>query len=175
MTFSSNSLRPILWGVLGATILTSPAAAQDVSGFYKGNQITMTMGTRPGGSFQVYTQVIAANMSRHIPGKPNIVPNFMPGAGGTKAANYLYNVAPKDGSQILMSHAIPLAQRLKPKGLKFKSEKFQWLGSFSAITQLITLWHTVPVKSLADLKKKEVIMSAFAKNHLTYQWAANCQ
>lgn len=174
MTVPTIRLRPVLTGLLGAVVLAAPAAApvsaQDAGGFYKGRQITMTMGTRPGGSFQVYTQAFAAHMDRHIPGKPKIVPNFMPGAGGTKAANYLYNVAPQDGTQILMSHAIPLAQRLKPKGLKFKSEKFQWLGSFSAITQLLTVWHTVPVKSLEDLKKKEVVMSSFAKNHLTYQW-----
>jgi len=170
MTCLNCKLRPALMGILGATILASPAVADDVENFYKGKQITMTMGTRPGGSFQVYTQAFAAHMGRHIPGHPTIVPAFMPGAGGTKAANYLFNVAAQDGGQILMSHAIPLAQRLKPKGLKFKSENFQWLGSFSAITQLITLWNTVPINSIDDLKKKQVVMGSFAKNHLTYQW-----
>lgn len=170
MTNPSNRYLPVVLGILGAAVLTAPAAASDVSAFYKGRQITMTMGTRPGGSFQVYTQALAAHMARHIPGHPTIVPNFMPGAGGTKAANYLYNVAAQDGSQILMAHAIPLAQKLKPKGLKFKSEKFQWLGAFSAITEILTVWHTVPVGSWQDLRKKPIIMSSFAKNHLTYQW-----
>lgn len=168
MTYSIGVLRPVLLGLVGAAAIISPATADDVTEFYK--NILITMGTRPGGSFQVYTQTIAAHMPRHIPGNPSILPSFMPGAGGTKAANYLYSVAAQDGSQILMSHALPLAQMLRPKGLKFKSEKFQWLGSFSAITQLITLWHGAPVKTLEGLKKKQTIMSAFAKNHLTYQW-----
>jgi len=170
MTMLSNKLRPVLMGILGATVLASPAVADDVADFYKGKQLTMTMGTGPGGSFQVYAQVFVAHLPKYIPGHPNIVPAFMPGAGGTKAGNYLYAVAGQDGKQVLMSHALPLAQRLKPKGIKYKSEKFQWLGAFSAINQLVTLWHTSPVKTLADLKNKQVIMSAFAKNHLTYQW-----
>ncbi len=73
---------------------------------------------------------------------------------------------------MLLSHALPLAQMLRPKGLKFKSENFQWLGSFSAITQLLTTWHSSPIKSLADAKRKQGIMSAFAKNHLTYQFVS---
>ena len=151
----------------------TPAIAQDVSGFFKGKKtVVMTMGTRPGGSFQIYGQLLAKHLQKHIPGRPTVVPNFMPGAGGTKAANYIYAAAAKDGSQLLMSHAIPLAQMLKPKGLKFKSENFQWLGSFSAITQILTTWHTSPVKSLADAKNGKGIMSAFAKNHLTYQYVA---
>lgn len=170
MSNFTGVFRPMLFGFVGMLAASSAAVADSVSDFYKGKQINMTMGTRPGGSFQVYAQVFAKHMSKHIPGKPTIVPNFMPGAGGTKAGNYLYAVAAQDGSQMLMSHALPLAQRLRPKGIKYKSEKFQWLGSFGAITQLITLWKTAPVKTLADAKSKQAIMSAFAKNHLTYQW-----
>ncbi|MDA1324677.1 MAG: hypothetical protein O3C34_08015 [Proteobacteria bacterium] len=170
MTISNSKLRPVLLGILGASILAAPATADDVADFYKGKQLTMTMGTGPGGSFQVYAQVFIAHMPKYIPGNPTIVPAFMPGAGGTKAGNYLYTVAAQDGKQLLMSHALPLAQRLKPKGIKYKSEKFQWLGAFSAINQLLTVWHTAPVKTLAELKNKQVVMSAFAKNHLTYQW-----
>jgi tripartite-type tricarboxylate transporter receptor subunit TctC len=162
-----------LTATLAAAAFDIPAAQADaVADFYKGKQITMTMGTSPGGSFQVYTQALAAYMPKYIPGNPTIVPAFMPGAGGVKAANYLYAAAAQDGSQVLMSHAISVAQKLQPKGVKFKAEKFQWLGAFSAITQMITLWHTVPVSSIEDARKKEIIMSAFAKNHLTYQWLA---
>jgi tripartite-type tricarboxylate transporter receptor subunit TctC len=159
-----------LFALVGMAATAAPAFTAGAADFYAGKQITMTMGTRPGGSFQVYAQAFAAHMGKHIPGKPSIVPNFLPGAGGTKAANYIYNVAAQDGSQVLMSHALPLAERLRPKGLKFKSAKFQWLGAFSAINQLLTVWHTQPVKSWEDLKSKQLVMSTFAKNHLTYQW-----
>jgi tripartite-type tricarboxylate transporter receptor subunit TctC len=169
MTIFRTGVVAIMAG-LGISAVSVPAMAQSPIEFFKGKQLAMTMGTRPGGSFQVYTQALAAHMPKHIPGNPTIVPNFIPGAGGTKAANWIYSVAAQDGSQILMSHALPLAQRLRPKGLKFKSEKFQWLGAFSAINQLVTLWKTAPAKTLAELKSKEVIMGSFAKNHLTYQW-----
>ena len=172
MKYSISALRPLVFGLVGAAAVMTPAIGQNVAGFYKGKTITMTMGTRPGGSFQVYGRLFSKYMPKHIPGKPTIVPAFMPGAGGTKAANYLYAAAAQDGSQMLLSHALPLAQMLKPKGLKFKSENFQWLGSFSAITQLLTTWHSSPIKSLADAKSKQGIMSAFAKNHLTYQFVS---
>ncbi len=167
-----SGIRTFLFGVLGAAAFVVPASADSVTDFYKGRTLTLTMGTRPGGSFQVYGQMFAAHMPKYIPGNPKIVPGFMPGAGGTKAANYIYSAAAKDGSQLLLSHALPLAEKLRSKGLKFKSDKFQWLGSFSAITQLLTLWHGAPVKSLDEAKQKQAILSSFAKNHLTYQWAS---
>ena len=172
MKYSIAGLPLAFIGLLGAAAGSTPAMSQDAADFYKGKTVTMTMGTRPGGSFQIYGQLLSKHLAQYVPGKPTIVPNYMPGAGGTKAANYLYAAAAKDGSQMLMSHAIPLAQMLKPKGLKFKSEKFQWLGSFSAITQILTTWHASPVGSLADAKSKQSIMSAFAKNHLTYQYVS---
>jgi tripartite-type tricarboxylate transporter receptor subunit TctC len=172
MKYSANILSLAAIGLLWAAGGATPAASQDAAGFFKGKTVVMTMGTRPGGSFQIYGQLLSAHLQRHVPGRPTIVPNFMPGAGGTKAANYLYAAAAKDGSQMLMSHAIPLAQMLKPEGLKFKSENFQWLGSFSAITQILTTWHDSPIRTLEDARNKQGIMSAFAKNHLTYQYVA---
>lgn len=172
MKFAIGGFSFVTVGLIGAVTATTPAMGQSADGFFAGKTITMTMGTRPGGSFQIYGQLLSKHMKRHIPGQPTIVPNYMPGAGGTKAANYLYAAAAKDGSQMLLSHAIPLAQMLKPKGLKFKSENFQWLGSFAAITQILTTWHASPIKSLADAKSKQGIMSAFAKNHLTYQYVS---
>jgi len=170
----TGGFRAALFGLVGATAISAPVAAgsDSVAAFYKGKTLTMTMGTRPGGSFQVYGRLFSQHMPKYIPGNPTIVPNFMPGAGGTKAANYLYTVASKTGNQMLLSHALPLAEMLKPKGLKFKSAKFQWLGSFSAITQVLTTWHSSPIKTLADAKSKQGVMSAFAKNHLTYQFVS---
>jgi tripartite-type tricarboxylate transporter receptor subunit TctC len=175
MTGNRAILRPILIagaGLAGIALAAQTANADAVADFYKGKTITLTTGTSPGGSFQVYGQLFTEHMKQYIPGNPTIVMNFMPGAGGTKAANYLYAAAAQDGSQMLLSHAIPLSEMLRPKGIKFKSAKFQWLGSFAAITQMLTLWHNAPVKTLEEAKKKEAILSSFAKTHLTYQWAS---
>lgn len=172
MTQTTGALRPLLFGLLGAAALAVPAAADGVADFYKGKTITMTMGTSPGGSYQVYGQLFADHMPKHIPGKPNLVLGFMPGAGGVKAANYLYNAAAQDGTQFLLSHAITISEKLQPQGVKFKSEKFQWLGSFDAIGQVLVTWHTAPVKTLEEARKKEAVIGAFSKSHLTYQWAS---
>lgn len=172
MTHMTGALRPVLFGLVGVAAVVSSAFADDVAEFYKGKTITLTMGTGPGGSYQVYGQLFADHMPQYIPGKPNLVLGFMPGAGGTKAANYLYAAAAQDGSQLLLSHAIALSEKLRPQGLKFKSEKFQWLGSFDAIGQVLVTWHAAPVKTLEEARRKEAVLGSFSKNHLTYQWAS---
>ena len=156
---------------LSGILLAAPALhADSVEDFFKGKTVTLTTGTSPGGSFQLYGQLFTSHMPKYIPGNPTMVMNFMPGAGGTKAANYLFAAGAQDGTQLLLSHAIPLSEKLRPKGIKFKSAEFNWLGSYAAITQMLTLWHTAPVKSLEEAKNKEAILSSFAKTHLTYQW-----
>ena len=124
----------------------SPATADSVADFYKGKTISMLMGTGPGASYDLYGRTIAEHLSRHIPGNPNIIVEHMPGAGGVIAANHIYGPAPQDGSKILLSHAIPLSEKLEPTGVRFESAKFHWLGAYDAIVQALTLWHTAPAQ-----------------------------
>src|SRR5215208_7937937 len=70
-------------------------AQQSVESFYKGNTINLYVGFSPGGSYDFYGRLFARHMGKHIPGHPNVVLQSMPGAGSLRAANYLYNVAPK--------------------------------------------------------------------------------
>jgi tripartite-type tricarboxylate transporter receptor subunit TctC len=158
-------------GLAATTMTAAPASAQSVKDFFAQKQrLILLAGTRPGGSYGLYGKIIAPYMSKYIPGNPKIVMNFMPGAGGGKAANYMYNVAPKDGSWMLLSHAISLLEKLRGKGIRFESGKMQWLGSFSQITQLMTVWYKAPVTTLADMKKTPLVISAFSKSHATFQW-----
>ena len=171
-----GNFRPfVILGAIGALVAgglqAGPAAAESVADFYSGKgTVVMMAGTRAGGSYGLYGKIIAPYLSKYVPGHPKIVMNFMPGAGGGKAANYLYNAAPKDGSYMLMTHAIPLLEMLRGKGIRFKSGKMQWLGAFSQITQLMAVWHTAPATTLDQMKKKELIIGAFSKNHATFQW-----
>jgi len=155
-----------------AIFAASPAAAESVADFYKGKTISMTMGTGPGGSFDLYGRTIAAHLSRHIPGNPSIVMEHMPGAGGVIAANHIYGIAPQDGSKMLLSHAITLSEKLTPTGVRFQSAKLQWLGAFDAISQMMVLWHTVPVNTIEELKNANIVIGSFSRSHLTYQWAS---
>ena len=157
--------------MLAITLSASPTAAQTPADFYKGKTISVLMGTGPGGSYDLYGRTIAEHLGRHIPGRPNIVVEHMPGAGGVVAGNHIYGPGPQDGSRILLSHALPLVERMSPKGVQFETAKMHWLGAYDAIAQMMVLWHTVPVRTLDDLRTKEFVVGSFNKTHLSYQWA----
>jgi len=154
-----------------SALSAAPAAAQAPADFYKGKTISLLMGTGPGGSYDLYGRTIAEHLGRHIPGRPSIVVEHMPGAGGVVAGNHIYGPGAQDGSKILLSHALPLVERLEPKGVQFQTAKMHWLGAYDAIAQMMVLWHTVPVRTLDDLRAKDFVVGSFNKTHLSYQWA----
>jgi tripartite-type tricarboxylate transporter receptor subunit TctC len=155
-----------------AALSASPAAAQSVADFYKGNTIAILMGTGPGGSFDLYGRTIAAHLGKHIPGNPQIIVEHMPGAGGAVAGNHIYGPAPQDGTKILLAHAIPITEKMMGgKNIRFKTREFHWLGAYDAIAQVMAIWHTAGVKTLDDLKAKDLVIGSFSNTHLTYQWA----
>jgi tripartite-type tricarboxylate transporter receptor subunit TctC len=161
-------------GVALASLLAyaAPAAAQSVADFYKGRTITILMGTGPGGSYDLYGRTIAEHLGRHIPGQPLIIVEHMPGAGGVNAGNHIFGPGPQDGSKILLSHALPLVEKLEPRaGVRFESRRFQWLGAYDSIAQMMALWHTSGATTLDDLKSKDLVIGSFNKTHLSYQWA----
>ena len=84
----------------------------------------------------------------------------MPGAGGVVAGNHIYGPGPQDGSKILLSHALPLVERMSPKGVQFETAKMHWLGAYDAIAQMMVLWHTVPVRTLDELRRRAISSSA---------------
>ncbi len=157
-----------------AALAASPATAQQsVADFYKGKTVALLLGTGPGGSYDLYARIFAEHLSRHIPGNPSIVIEHMPGAGGVNAGNHLFGPGPQDGTKILLSHAIIMAEVLTPKaGVRFQSAKFNWIGTYDAIAHTMAFWHEAPVKTVADLKKVNIIVGSFAKSHFTYQWPA---
>ena len=151
----------------------APAMGQSVEQFYKGKTVSILMGTGPGASYDLYGRTIAEHIVRHIPGNPTVIVEHMPGAGGVIAGNHIYNTAPQDGTKILLSHAIPLSEKLEPTGVRFESAKFNWLGAYDAIVQALTMWHTAPAQTIEELKTKPgVVLGAFSTTHLSYQWAS---
>src|SRR5450432_2513404 len=90
-----------------------PAHATPASGFYKGRVVQVVVGFTAGGGYDLYARVLARHLGRHIPGNPAVVTQNMPGAGSLKAANYLYNVAPKDGTVLgIFDRGLPMEQLL---------------------------------------------------------------
>jgi tripartite-type tricarboxylate transporter receptor subunit TctC len=166
-------LRALAFAVLAAAATASPAPAQQsVADFYKGKNVALLLGTGPGGSYDLYARLFAEHLSKHIPGNPNIVVEHMPGAGGVIAGNHLFGAGPQDGTKILLSHAIIMSEMLEPKGVRFKSAQFNWIGTYDQIAHTMALWHESPVKTMADMNNPKIIIGSFAKAHFTYQWPA---
>ena len=144
-----------------AAFVAGPAVADDVAEFYKGRQVDMLIGSGAGGGYDTYSRVLAQHMGRHIPGNPNIVPKNMPGGASIKAANYMYNVAPKDGSVFAaVFNTLPFAPVVGKKGPKFDIHKFAWIGSIGKHQNICATWHASKTKTLEDARARETIVAA---------------
>src|SRR6516162_1959010 len=86
--------------VVAAALKNTPAHADAVADFYRGKQLNLIVGYGPGGGYDTYARLVARQFGRFIPGNPNVIVQNMPGAGSLRAVNYLYNIAPKDGTTI---------------------------------------------------------------------------
>jgi tripartite-type tricarboxylate transporter receptor subunit TctC len=140
------------------TGFVAPCAAQD---FYKDKTVEMIVSTGVGGGLDNNARLVARYLPAHLPGKPTIVVRNMPGAGHVRAANYLFNQAAKDGTSIAtLIPAFVLAQVLDGRGMQFDAAKFQWLGSTSSSNSTVYVWSATGVRSVDDVKAKEVLMGA---------------
>jgi tripartite-type tricarboxylate transporter receptor subunit TctC len=149
--------------------LLVPAHAQAQSGgeFYRGKRISLVTSASVGGGYDQYARLLAKHMPRHIPGEPTIIVQNMVGAEGLRAANFLYNVAPQDGSVIGgLSRNTGLARfyDFNNAGIQFDARKFHWLGSPQQEVGLFLLSTKTGMKSIDDIKTREVTVSSTARN-----------
>lgn len=129
-----------------------PLWSQADEPFYKGKQLVIIVSAYAGSSYDLYPRVAAKHLSMHIPGNPKIVIKNMPGASGLLAANWLYNVARKDGLTIGAIHrTLPLAQALGVPQARFDPVKFQWLGTPVQETASCFVRSDTPYKTIEDL------------------------
>ena len=141
---------------LAGMSMGTDAAAAD---FYKGKRITLIISTAPGGLYDFYGRLIAKHMPNHIAGKPSIVVQNMPGAGGKKATGFMFKIAERDGTVFAGTHSsIPASPLLFPKAARYDVNKFNWLGSVTQEPFVGYVWHTAPVKTYEDAKKTSVSM-----------------
>ena len=146
-------------GPLGAALLVGAATAQSAPDFYAGKQITLIVGSSTGGGYDTQARLVARHLGKHIPGNPIIVVQNMPGAGSLAAANYIYNVAPNDGSVIaLVQRSMLLIKNWNPQSVRFDLDRLNWIGSINSEVALVAAWHTAPHKSARDLFEKELIV-----------------
>jgi tripartite-type tricarboxylate transporter receptor subunit TctC len=141
--------------------LAAPAHAQSVEDFYRGRTITVLVGFTAGGGYDLYARVLARHIGRHVPGSPAVVVQNMPGAGSLKATQFVYSVAPKDGT-VLATVSRGMATEPLLTGAKFDATRLTWIGSITSETSLCATWHTAAVKSWPDMFAREFTLGGSA-------------
>ena len=149
-------------GVLGALLSCGGAsgslAADD---FYKGKTIDLVIGYTPGATYDLYARLMSRHLGDHIPGNPRIVPRNLAGAGSRVAVNYIYNVAPQDGTALgTADQSLAVEQAMGDKQLAVDVNKLQWIGNPVVSNNTSVAWHTSQIRSVDDARAREVTMGA---------------
>ena len=131
----------------------------------------MIIGFGPGGGYDQWGRVVARHIGKHLPGKPNVVPQNMPGGGSFNAANHIYTVAPKDGSVMgIIARDAPLGPISGMAGARFDPLKMTWLGTPTTETNVCFVHNRAKVKSFDDLLQHEVIIGNTGVGTGTYSY-----
>jgi tripartite-type tricarboxylate transporter receptor subunit TctC len=133
--------------------LSAGAAAQSPAEFYKGKTVDMMIGYSVGGGYDVYARLISRHLGKHIPGNPTVTPKNMEGAGSLRLANWLYNVARKDGTVIgTIGRGTGFDPLLGAKAAQFDGNRFNWIGSANDEVSVCVVWNgRTKIAKFADL------------------------
>jgi tripartite-type tricarboxylate transporter receptor subunit TctC len=139
-----------------AALLPLTAAAQN----FAGKTVTIVVGYKAGGGYDAMARLLARHLPKHIPGKPTVIVQNMPGANSIIAANHIYNVAKPDGLTIgTFNRNLPIAQLTSVQGVKYDITKFQWIGSAANETTILAIRTELPYKNFEELRKaKETVV-----------------
>jgi tripartite-type tricarboxylate transporter receptor subunit TctC len=143
-----------------AITVASTASAQDVGAFYKGKSIRLVIANGVGGGNDAYSRLLARHIVNHIPGNPSIIVENMPGAGGLRAANWIYNIAPKDGTVMgTVNNAMVVEPLFGNSAAQFDSRKYEWIGAMSKQYTTCAVWAATDIMTIDDAKKRQVLVS----------------
>ena len=175
MSKRSNLIAGMLASLLAAGIGTASSHADPVADFYRGKSVRIIVGFGSGGGYDLYARFVAAHLGRHIPGNPSVIVENMPGASSLKAADYVYNVTNKDGTNIgLFLNNFVLAKLLTPS-LRYQPEKFTWLGRADSAALFGLVSKKSGITSVGDAKKRDVIVASTGATAMDAMvpWALN--
>jgi len=144
--------------VILAALLPAPAHAQDAPEFYRGRTVSLVVGFNPGGGADTYARLIARHLGKHIAGNPTVVVRNMQGAGSVVAANHIYNVSPKDGTELgLFAGNITIDPLMGGTQHKYDARKFGWVGAPSSDSNVCLSSLSSTFKSIDDVIRREMI------------------
>jgi tripartite-type tricarboxylate transporter receptor subunit TctC len=147
--------------ILAALLLAAGSvAAAAQSEIFAGKTITIYVGYTAGGSYDLYGRLISRHLGAHLPGRPSVVVQNMPGAGSLKAANYLYEVAPRDGTALgVVVESAALEQALSNPAAQYDAAKFTYVGRVATSNNIFMMWHTAKVQSLEDAMRMPSLLA----------------
>lgn len=135
------------------------AASQTTEETYRTKGLTIVVGYAPGGVYDVYARLLARHIGRHLPGAPTVIVQNMPGAGSLRAANYVWDQAPKDGTQIAtFASGLPMQPLIDPQGVRFDPLRMSWIGSAGKEVSIVIAWHTTPFRTVGDLQREQMVV-----------------
>ena len=144
--------------IIALLMLPLAAAADEIADFYARRTVTIAVGSSAGGNYDLYARLLARHIGNHIPGRPTVIVQNLPGAGSRRLANVLHTVGPHDGTVIgLPNQGIAMDQALGAEGVQFDARKFHWLGSPVEDVNVFWAWHAHPIRRIEDAKEREFV------------------
>ena len=157
-------MKRVLLSLAGAAALAfgsvQAAHAQGAESFFKGKTVTIYIGFSAGGTYDLFGRLVQRHLGKHIPGNPTVIAQSMPGAGSFILANWMYRVAPKDGTAIgIATQTIAIEEALKTQGVQYKAAEFNWLGRATSNVEITVGWHKAKVQKVADALTTEMTIA----------------
>ncbi len=162
-------------GIALICALAMQAAAQTDANFYAGKTISLVIGSGEAGVYDLGARLMARYLKKYIPGGPTVVPRNMPGASSVVAAEYIYNVAPRDGLTLsTVQPTVVLNKNLDPAA-KYQPERFSWIGRVQPVELVGIAWTSSGVVKIQDARDRVVIVSASGASGTSaiVPWALN--
>ena len=154
---------------LASGLSTALARAQTEADTFRGRTITLYVASGAGGGYGLNALLIAAHLGHFLPGNPTVIPSYMPGSGGIKAANYLYNAAPKDGTALgVLVSTVQVEQLVRTEATMYDVRNFQWIGVVAPIRPVLWVSKKAPASTLDELRRTQITAGASGKGSPTY-------
>jgi tripartite-type tricarboxylate transporter receptor subunit TctC len=149
------SVRFYVCGAVALLAAVPPTRADD---YFNGREITLYVGSSPGGPYDAYGRLLARHLGRYIPGHPGVIVQNMPGASGRRLMGFIYNVAPRDGTAIATAQRALAFDPLMGADSRFEADKVTWIGSANNETNVCMAWHSAPIRTIEDVKTHDMVV-----------------
>lgn len=164
-----------LIGALASWLAAAQSTADPVADFYRGKTVSFIIGSGEAGVYDLGGRLMARYLARYIPGHPTLVPQNMPGASSVRAASYIYNVAPRDGTTFGTAQPTIILNKLLDPTATYEPAKYTWIGRLQPMALVGVAWATAPDHTMIDAKERKLIVSASGASGTSaiVPWALN--